>query len=124
METVIDKPPAKIDEDTKKLLMDLIKGVNVEELTVDSEEHRKWYRFGAYDFGRMLAEKLKELQYNRIMANGNHTPPASQVENQSLAGHPPVQARPSTGQPQLATNSIVGQLPIPYFDQNKGKGNN
>lgn len=33
-------------------------------------------------------------------------PPPSQVEFQSIAGLPPIQVRPNTGQPALKSNSI------------------
>ena len=51
--------------------------------------------------------------------------PPSQVEAQSIAGLPPVQVRPNTGQAALATNSVVGHtIIVTAVQTNKGKGNN
>lgn len=48
-------------------------------------------------------------------------PPPSQVEDQSIAGKPPVAVRP--GSTQVFPSSIsAGASPYTY-DQNKGKGN-
>lgn len=51
--------------------------------------------------------------------------PPSQVDAQSIVGLPPVQVRPNTGQPALASNSVTGHVIVVTSTQtNKGRGNN
>ena len=46
------------DEEKKKLL-DMVKAVDLEELLIPDEANRKWFRFGAYDALRILAEDIQ-----------------------------------------------------------------
>ena len=49
------RPRVTIPPETKKHILDLLKGVNLEEKVIEDEDKRKWYTFGAYDFARKLS---------------------------------------------------------------------
>lgn len=63
--TFTEKDMAEIlterDSYWKRIFLDLIKAVPLDESVIESEESRKWFRFGAYDFGAKLSDKIKEL---------------------------------------------------------------
>jgi hypothetical protein len=42
-------------------LLDLIKHIDLDVDIIEEEEFRKWYKFGAYDFGAKISDKIKEM---------------------------------------------------------------
>lgn len=45
----------------KLKFMELLKTTSLDENAIQDEEYRKWYKFGAYDFGAKLSDRIKEL---------------------------------------------------------------
>jgi len=45
-------------EKEKKKFIDLIKDIDLKELAIPDEANRQWFKFGAYDALRIIAEKI------------------------------------------------------------------
>ena len=58
-------PRVTINRDTKRLILQLIKAVKLDEAAIEDEEKRNWYIFGAYDYAGKLADRIKEIEEDR-----------------------------------------------------------
>jgi hypothetical protein len=57
----VEKDPERAERAIRQLFLHTIKHIDLQERTIVDENNRKWFRFGAYDMGAMISEKVKTL---------------------------------------------------------------